>query len=421
MKQTICIGGKNDIAVNVLKYCIKQYQDDDVEIVCIPVKNDNGENSWQQSLKWYCNRNNIKLVSLEDVYGIENLLFLSTEFDRIVKTEKFMSDKLFNIHFSLLPKYKGMYPAVLPILYGEKKTGVTLHKIRDGIDTGEIIEQKEVAIEPADTSLDLYQKLITAGTDMVIKYVDSLLRNDYSCVKQEKEGSTYNPPEAINYTDLKLTLKATAFQIQNQIRAFAFRPYQLPEYRGTGIIESAITDDVSKEKPGTLISENDVSFRLSTVDYDIILYKDVLNEIFESIRSFENDRAKYLCSSLKRIDDQDEHGWTPLIVAVYANNKDMAEFLVKKGADVFAKNYNGTNLLMYAKDVYKNTGDNWMYNYIKAQGVSEKMQDYNGFDLFHYLDNDGIRVSELLENMGGGIDSKYISPFMPFGEILYAA
>lgn len=399
MRQTICIGGKNDIAVNVLKYCIKQYQDNDVEIVCIPVKNDNGENSWQQSLKWYCNRNNIKIVSLEDVYNIDNLLFLSTEFDRIVKTEKFMSDKLFNIHFSLLPKYKGMYPAVLPILYGEKKTGVTLHRIRNGIDTGEIIDQKEVVIEPTDTSLNLYKKLIITGTQLVIKYVDLLLKNDYSCVKQEKEGSTYNSPKAINYADLKLVLKATAFQIQNQVRAFAFRPYQLPKFRGIGIVESTITDDVSKEKPGTLISENEVSFRISTVDYDIILFKDVLNEIFEAIRSFENDRAKYLCSSLKLIDDQDEHGWTPLTVAVYANNKDMVEFLVNKGANVLVKNYNGTNLLMYAKDVYKNTGDNWMYNYIRLQGVSEKIQDYNGYDLFYYLDRDGICLSELSENM----------------------
>ena len=410
MKQIICVGGKNDIAVNVVKYCLKQYRDD-VEIVCIPVKNDDGENSWQQSLKSYCIRNNIKIVSLEDVYNINNLLFLSTEFDRIVKTEKFMSDKLFNIHFSLLPKYKGMYPAVLPILYGEKKTGVTLHRIRDGIDTGEIIEQSEVIIEPTDTSLNLYKKLIAAGTALVIKYVDLLLKNDYTCVKQKKEESTYFSPETINYANLKLILKATAFQIQNQIRAFSFRPYQLPKFRGIGIVESVITDNVSKEKPGTLIFENDILFKLSTIDYDIILYKDVLQEIFESIRLFENDKAKYLCSSLKLIDEQDEYGWTPLIVAVYENNKEMAEFLVHKGANVFVKDYNGANLLMYAKDVYKGTGDNWMYNYIRAQGVSEKMQDYCGHDLLHYLDCDGICLPELLKHRGG-VKGRYILFFI---------
>ncbi len=397
MKQTICIGGKNDIAVNVLKYCIKRYQDEDVTIVCIPTRNDSGENSWQQSLKWFCIRNNIRIVSLEDIYDIDNLLFLSTEFDRIVKTDKFKSDKLFNIHFSLLPKYKGMYPAVLPILYGEKITGVTLHRIRNGIDTGEIIDQREIKIEPTDTSLNLYRKLVAVGTQLVISYVDLLLKNNYRCVKQDKEGSTYTPREAIDYSDLKLTLKATAYQIQNQIRAFAFRPFQLLKFKEIGIVECIITDDVSKEKSGTVIAEDRISFKVSTIDYDVILFKDVLSDIFDAIRTFENEKAKYLCSSVKLIEDQDEHGWTPLIVATYANNQEMVEYLVSKGSDVFAKNYNGTNLLMYAKDVYKNTGDNQMYRYIRSLGLSEKMKDYREHDLYYYLNLDGICLTELLE------------------------
>lgn len=89
----------------------------------------------------------MQIISLEEAYSIENLLLLSVEFDRIVQISKFLSDKIFNIHFSLLSKYKGMYSSVLPILHGERKTGVTLHRIRHGIDTGEIIAQEEVDIE----------------------------------------------------------------------------------------------------------------------------------------------------------------------------------------------------------------------------------------------------------------------------------
>lgn len=117
------------------------------EIVAILNQNDNGVNSWQPSFKDFCKKKRVQIISLEEAYSIENLLLLSVEFDRIVQISKFLSDKIFNIHFSLLSKYKGMYSSVLPILHGERKTGVTLHRIRHGIDTGEIIAQEEVDIE----------------------------------------------------------------------------------------------------------------------------------------------------------------------------------------------------------------------------------------------------------------------------------
>lgn len=151
-----------------------------------------------------------------------------------------------------------MYLEVLPILHGERKTGVTLHRIRNSIDMGEIIEQRKILIVPMITFLNLYRKFIAAGTELLT-----------------------------DYTNLKLILKLTAYQIKNQIRAFAFRAYWLPQFRGGGIMDCAIADDAPKEKLGTLISENEVSFRLSTIDYDVILFKDAFNEIFEAIRLFE--------------------------------------------------------------------------------------------------------------------------------------
>ena len=57
----------------------------------------------------------------------------------IIKTKNFKSNKLFNLHFSLLPSYKGMHTSAFPILNGEKYSGVTIHKIDNGIDTGDII------------------------------------------------------------------------------------------------------------------------------------------------------------------------------------------------------------------------------------------------------------------------------------------
>lgn len=56
--KTLSIAVKNDVAVNVLKYALEAYGDQ-IHIVAIPDKSDDGINKWQQSLKWYCDRNSI--------------------------------------------------------------------------------------------------------------------------------------------------------------------------------------------------------------------------------------------------------------------------------------------------------------------------------------------------------------------------
>ena len=68
------------------------------------------------------------------------------EFDQIIKPTEFRSNRLFNIHFSYLPEFKGMYTSAIPILQGSTHTGVTLHGIDQGIDTGPIIAQEKFEI-----------------------------------------------------------------------------------------------------------------------------------------------------------------------------------------------------------------------------------------------------------------------------------
>lgn len=73
----------------------------------------------------------------------DDLIFISLEFDKIVNPDLFKDARLYNIHFSLLPSYKGMYTSAIPILNGEEMVGVTFHEIDKGIDTGNIIAQKK--------------------------------------------------------------------------------------------------------------------------------------------------------------------------------------------------------------------------------------------------------------------------------------
>ena len=388
MLKTICIAGKNDIAVDVMLYLKKNYSD--YRLVCIYNRNETGVNSWQKSLKWFAEKNGVEEVTLDQAYQIPNLLFLSLEFDRIIKPSKFISDDLYNIHFSLLPQYKGMYTSVLPILNDESYTGVTLHKIRDGIDTGEIVDAVRIPIKPDDSSLDLYISLINSGVELVKKNLPKLLSGDVICFPQSAEKSTYYPKSEIDYTTLSLNVNCTAYQIKNQIRAFNFRPYQLLTWNGIRYLDSVILPNISYEKPGTIIKDDNTSTIISTIDYDIRLFKDTFDQMIKYIIDKNNDAVIELLVTNKLLVSKESHGWTLLTVAVYNDNYEMVVYLVNHGADYHVINNNGTNLLMYAKDCYVIHHNTQIFEYLLNLGLSPLDKDYNGLSLIDYCRLEGI-------------------------------
>lgn len=191
----ICIAGKNNIAVDVLEYLLKKdISGEQIGIICN--RNETGKNGWQRSLRFFAQKYGIREYRLEDVYSIEDLIFVSLEFDQIVKPELFADASLYNIHFSLLPMYKGMYTSALPILNGETEVGVTFHKIDRGIDTGDIIRQRRFELEQNDTSRDLYHKYIKNGTELVIDCMDDVINNRVVAMPQSVSGLLTIPKRA---------------------------------------------------------------------------------------------------------------------------------------------------------------------------------------------------------------------------------
>lgn len=394
MKQ-ICIAGKNNIAVDVLSYLQDNYSKD-FEFVAICNKTDCGVNTFQRSFKRYCLEQNIEIKSLEELYLVDDLIFISLEFDRIIKPSLFKTSKLFNIHFSLLPAYKGMYTSALPILNGEEVAGVTFHRIDAGIDTGEIIDQKEIKIKEEDTCRDLYLKFINAGTSLVIKNLENILKGIEVSRPQPIENSTYYSKKAIDYTTLKVDLNQTAENIQRQIRAFQFREYQMPIVFGKNVIKCVVTNIRSIQKAGEIIIDSKRATMVSTIDYNIIFYYDYTDELLNACLNGDLTTVIEICSTKEQINVSNEKGWTPLIIATYNNQKEIVNYLITHGADIFAVSNNGTNLLMYAKDAYLRAGDNSLFKLFYNLGLSPNTKDYSDKDLFFYLKNNNISLNDLL-------------------------
>ena len=380
----ICIGGKNNIAVDVCKYIQEYYSD--IEIFAIPTKGDDGRDGFQRSFKKYAEENGVGIVSLKDVYEWEDLIFLSTEFDRIIRPDRFKSKELFNIHFSKLPKYKGCHTAAMPIFNGEKFTGVTFHLIEAGIDTGDIIDQRDLLIDSNDTCGRLYLKLIKLGTEVVIANLESVINHTYKTYPQPVDDSTYYPRTDIDYATNTIDYNRTALQISRQIRAFSFRAYQHPQYNEIPIVSTKVTGEKSTEKPGSLISEDKNSIRISTIDYDVILFKERMDDILGYVKEGDLESLKQVDNLRDYVREHEaSHGWSLLMVAAYNAQYDVAKYLLSLGSDINARNYNGTTVIMYAKDGMLNTKDDTLFNYLLDQGANPYLKDYSGKNLFEYI------------------------------------
>lgn len=381
----ICIGGKNNIAVDVCSHILEYYPD--INVYAIPNKGDDGKDGFQRSFKKYAEEKQVPIVSLSDVYFWEDLVFLSVEFDRIIRPEKFASKQLFNIHFSLLPKYKGCHTAAMPILNGEELGGVTFHLMESGIDTGDIIDQEKVHISKDETCKSLYIKYLSLGSKVVIRNLDAVLENRYMASPQALDDSTYYSRSEIDYSNIQVDFNRTAAQIDRQFRAFSFRDFQLPMYENVPISYVEFTDIKSNEKPGTKVDETNDSFRVATIDYDVILHKDKLNDLIEMASLGNLEELRRIKDIRKYVNEQEPvHGWTLLMVAAYHCQLDMAEFLLRKGSNINAQNYNGTTVIMYAKDGMLNKRDDGLFKMLLHNGANPYIKDFSGRNLFDYVD-----------------------------------
>jgi methionyl-tRNA formyltransferase len=379
----LIIAGKNNIAVDVLKHVLDTTN---ISVSVVLNKTDNYKNSFQKSLGYFATQWSVPILKLENVCDLENVIFLSLEFDQIIKPHLFKEAKFFNIHFSLLPKYKGMYTSAIPILNGEKYSGVTLHKIDAGIDTGDIIAQNTFAIDKEDTARDLYLKYIKHGTNLVIDNIHNLIKGEINATKQEINESSYYGRNSLDYRNLKINYNQTAFQISNELRAFNFREYQLPKFQEYDISGWTFTRNKSNLKAGSIINKDEYTIEISTIDYNIILKIDQFKPLISACKA--NDWVQVqdiLMNTDFNLETKTIEGWTPLMISAYYGSFEVVKLLIQSGSNVNAINYNGTSVLMYAKQNLLKTKDLRIVNFLFKKGVNANLRDNYGKNIFDWL------------------------------------
>ena len=167
--------------------------------------------------------------------------------DRILKLARLYP---LNVHFSLLPDYRGATPVNTALLNGDETTGTTLMIMDRELDTGDIVYQEKCKIPKDDNATSLFEKLIDISIKMIRDNWDDIIAGKITRTPQPDEA-TYT--KLIEKSDLILDLSSDAEMIINRIRAFTFDPGVKTNFRNNPLfIEKAeLITDISGE-PGTV-------------------------------------------------------------------------------------------------------------------------------------------------------------------------
>lgn len=121
-----------------------------------------------------------------------------------------------NVHASLLPKYRGAAPIQYAILDGEKETGITIMHMDEGLDTGDIILQESLTIEPDETGGSLFDKMAKLGASLILKALEQIENGTATRTKQDNEKASY--VKMITKEMGKLDFSYPAVKLERMIR-----------------------------------------------------------------------------------------------------------------------------------------------------------------------------------------------------------
>lgn len=171
-----------------------------------------------------------------------------------------------NVHGSLLPKYRGAAPIQRAIFEGELETGITIMKMNEGLDTGDIITTEKCLISKKDTSDSLFEKLIPLGQKSLLASLSMIVNDEVSFVKQDESQATY--AKKITKTESKINFSQKAEIIDRQIRTYVSWPVAFFSINDIVIKvwEIEVMDEKSNKQPGEIIKIDSSGIYVATLD-----------------------------------------------------------------------------------------------------------------------------------------------------------
>lgn len=274
--------GTPEFSVKILAPLINE-KDFDIELVVTKKDGTNKRGKIVESpvalLARKYNLNVLKLESFkEEKEKIENLkpdLIVTAAYGKILPEYILSIPKYgcINVHASLLPKYRGSNPICEAIRNGDKKTGVTIMYMDKGMDTGDIIEKKEIEIEESDNLTTLTNKLSILGSSMICDVIRKIEAGTNKRAKQDNSLATYT--KMITKEDEHLDFDDTSKNIFNKVRSLADDPasYVMFNDNQIKIYSGYILKENASCMPGTIVKLLKNGIAVKTKDFLYVITK----------------------------------------------------------------------------------------------------------------------------------------------------
>ena len=158
-----------------------------------------------------------------------------------------------NLHFSLLPAWRGAAPVQHAVMAGDEVTGATTFRVEQALDTGPTYGVMTETIRPTDTAGDLLQRLSTAGAGLLVATLDGLESGDLEAVPQPGEGVSLAPK--ITVEDARVRWERPALAVDRQIRGCTPSPGAWTTFRGERLKLLPVTPAVEgpSAAPGEIV------------------------------------------------------------------------------------------------------------------------------------------------------------------------
>lgn len=268
-KLRIIFMGTPEFAVGILDTIIKNNYDIAGVITAADKPAGRGQKIKYSAVKEYALANNLTLLqpaNLKDENFLAELKALNANLQIVVAFRmlpkvvwEMPSLGTFNLHASLLPNYRGAAPINWAIINGETKTGVTTFFIDDKIDTGAMILNSEIAIEPTENAGQLHDRLMNLGSATVIDTLKVIENGNVTTTIQE-DNDDIKTAYKLNKENCKIDWAKPGDEINNLIRGLS--PYPAAwcflkdknEELNIKIYEAKLVSEVHSYEVGSLIS-----------------------------------------------------------------------------------------------------------------------------------------------------------------------
>lgn len=183
-------------------------------------------------VKVWAEKNGVQCIQPEKLEEDVTEKIISGDFDlsivvaygMIMQKKLLESPKLgsINIHYSLLPKYRGASPVESAILNGDIETGISIQQMEFKMDSGPILAQEKIEISPEETAPELRKRLIKTGGELLVKVLPEIVNGNISSVPQDETQATFC--KKIAKEDGLLDLNGDPVKNYNKFRAYAKWP-----------------------------------------------------------------------------------------------------------------------------------------------------------------------------------------------------